>query len=303
MKKSFSVLLLLMSLSLVGCVNEERASQAPPQDTTGVTNPSENEEEIVEGVVEKFGTSLQKVSLLGPKEEVEKSMQGNYGDVVSAELIEQWLTDPSKAPGKLTSSPWPERIDIKTMEKRSEQAYALNGLVIERTNVDQIANKTPIHLVVEKVGELWLITEVTLDDTEQSDSIVYQNMEYGFDFRLPATWKDYLIVTDKWEGLPVSQAQTGEVIEKGPMIAIRHPEWTSENPRQDIPILIFTIAQWDSLQQEKFHIGAAPIGPTELNRNEKYVFGLPARYNFAFPAGYEEVEQILEGKPLVITPF
>ena len=29
------------------------------------------------------------------------------------------------------------------------------------------------------------------------------------------------------------------------------------------------------------------------------MFALPARYNFSFPAGYEEVEEILAGKPLV----
>jgi hypothetical protein len=82
------------------------------------------------------------------------------------------------------------------------------------------------------------------------------------------------------------------------MISIRHPQWTAKNPRQDIPIMIFTITQWDSLQQEKFHIGAAPIGPSELGHNTKYVFALPARYNFAFPTGYEEVESILKSNPL-----
>ena len=228
-------------------------------------------------------------------------MQENYGDVVSSGLLEQWLTDPLNAPGRLTSSPWPDRIDIKTTEKLSDNAYELNGEVIEITNVDKMANKTLIHLLVEKVGEHWLINEVTLGDAEQSDSIVYKNTEFGFDFTLPATWKDYSVVTNKWEGLAVSQAQTEEEIENGPMISIRHPQWTAENPRQDIPIMIFTIEQWNSLQQEKFDIGAAPIGPTELNRNEKYVFAIPARYNFAFPAGYEEVEQILEGKPLEIS--
>jgi len=100
-------------------------------------------------------------------------------------------------------------------------------------------------------------------------ALLYKNIEYGFDFTLPATWKDYSIVTDEWEGLAVSQAQTEEVIENGPMNSSRHPQWTSENPRQDIPIMIFTIEQWDLLQQEKFHIGAAPIGPKELNRSEK----------------------------------
>lgn len=54
----------------------------------------------------------------------------------------------------------------------------------------------------------------------------------------------------------------------------------------------------NTLEQEDFHIGAAPIGPKELARNSNYVFALPARYNYAFPTGYEEVEKILEGYPL-----
>jgi hypothetical protein len=61
---------------------------------------------------------------------------------------------------------------------------------------------------------------------------------------------------------------------------------------------VFTLSQWDELQQDKFHIGAAPIGPGELGRNSKYVFALPARYNFAFPEGYEEVDQLLQTNPL-----
>lgn len=40
------------------------------------------------------------------------------------------------------------------------------------------------------------------------------------------------------------------------------------------------------------------MGPKELARNSKYLFALPARYNYAFPTGYEEVEKILEGNPL-----
>lgn len=62
--------------------------------------------------------------------------------------------------------------------------------------------------------------------------------------------------------------------------------------------MIFTLAQWNSLKEEKFHIGAAPIGPSELGRNNGYVLALPARYNYAFTTGYEEVEQILNNKPL-----
>jgi hypothetical protein len=52
------------------------------------------------------------------------------------------------------------------------------------------------------------------------------------------------------------------------------------------------------MQKDEFHIGAAPINPSELGRNATYVFALPARYNYAFPTGYEEVDEILKGNPL-----
>ena len=127
---------------------------------------------------------------------------------------------------------------------------------------------------------------------------LYTNTQYGFSFSLPESWKGYSIINDKWEGLSLESQNQGTVVETGPLLSIRHPEWTDQNPRQDIPIMIFTLKQWNSLQQEKFHIGAAPIGPSELGRNSRYVFALPARYNFAFPQGYEEVEDILNSNPL-----
>lgn len=133
---------------------------------------------------------------------------------------------------------------------------------------------------------------------EEDNSLVYNNKEYGFTFSLPESWKGYTIVTDKWEGEPLDSSQKNVTAVSGPIITIRHPEWTKENPRQDIPIMIFTLEQWKSLQDEQFHIGAAPMGPSELGRNNKYVFALPARYNYAFPPGYEEVEQIIQSGAL-----
>lgn len=133
---------------------------------------------------------------------------------------------------------------------------------------------------------------------DNTNSIVYQNTQYGFSFSLPGDWKGYSIVSSQWQGTSLSG---GANVESGPMISIRNPQWTSDTPTQDIPIMIFTIDQWNSLQQDVFHIGAAPINPSELGRNNTYVFALPARYNYAFPKGYQEVETILKGSPLQTT--
>lgn len=126
---------------------------------------------------------------------------------------------------------------------------------------------------------------------------IYKNDQYGFEFSLPDSWKDYTVTDDKWEGVSENETQQ-QIMESGPLISIRHPQWRSERPRQDIPIMVFTLSQWDSLQNDKFHIGAAPVGPSEIDRNSNYVFALPARYNYSYLEGYEEVEKILDNKPL-----
>lgn len=294
--KKVMYLLLLLGIPLTGCLVEEHASEVQSEEQQHPIQTNESVEELILSLVENFGYQLQNVSLLGPKEELEKSMEQYYGGIVSPKLIEKWLKDPLIAPGRLTSSPWPDRIDVTDIRKISDQKYSLIGEIVEVTSTPEIAAKIPIHLLVEKVGEQWMITDVRIDKAENGNQVSYENDKYGFRFKLPERWEGYSIITDEWEGLTTN----GEVIEKGPIILIRHPEWTSEIPRQDIPIMIFTIKQWDLMHSDKFHIGAAPIGPRELVRNKQYVFALPARYNFAFPAGYEEVEEIIENNPIEV---
>lgn len=320
MKKTFLfALLLLLSVSLFACANRGTESQ-PRKEGPAKEEPREvprevpreepqradqTDEAAVASLVKEFGSKLQTVSLQAPKDVVNKSMQENYGDLVSPALIAEWLKDLPNAPGRMLSSPWPDRIEILSVEKLSE-TYQVRGQIIEITSVEKVsggaAAKRPITLTVKKTGDRWLVDAVALGAYEATDSILYRSTQYGFVFSLPESWKGYSIVTDKWEGAALRGPQSGKIVETGPIVSIRHPQWTSQNPRQDIPIMIFTLAQWRSLQRGEFHIGAAPVGPSELGRNTRDVFALPARYNYAFPTGYEEVEEILKSNPLHPAP-
>jgi hypothetical protein len=124
---------------------------------------------------------------------------------------------------------------------------------------------------------------------------VYQNDQYGFTFTLPESWEGYTIVETQWEAISVNGEKDPIT---GPKLLIRHPDWTEDAKREDIPIMIIPLDQWDLLMNATYHIGAAPLEPTELGRNNAYVFALPARYNFDFLEGYEEVDEILQGNPL-----
>lgn len=76
--------------------------------------------------------------------------------------------------------------------------------------------------------------EADSKENEETDSIVYQNTQYNFSFALPAGWKGYKIITDKWEGFVLGEPE-GEKTVTGPTITIRHPAWKENSPRQDIP--------------------------------------------------------------------
>ena len=300
-------LIMLLSISILGCLEESTDNRVNEQlQQVGGTDQAAKSEDTdiqaVASVVENFGKQLQMVSLLAPTDILAASMQEYYSEYVSQALINEWIQDPLNAPGRLTSSPWPDRIEIDSIEKISETAYEVKGNIIEITSVEQesggVAAKRPITLTVKLIDNCWLIDAVTLGEDEDASSIVYENNEYGFKFSLPMSWEGFKVVIDEWEGISLDNQQNSKTVEAGSIINLRHPEWTSENPRQDIPIMVFTVQQWESLQQQKFHIGAAPIGPSELGRNSEYVFALPARYNYSFPIGYEEVEDIIATNPL-----
>ncbi len=124
--------------------------------------------------------------------------------------------------------------------------------------------------------------------------ITYTNAEYGFSFALPESWTGYTVISETWVGNPLG-AGSGE---SGPRLFIRHPKWTAEAPYEDLPILVFTTAQWEAYLAEEFAVGAAPIQASELGRNNQYVFALPARWDFDYSLGVEEARTIIAGQPL-----
>jgi len=99
------------------------------------------------------------------------------------------------------------------------------------------------------------------------------------------------VLTARWYG-------DGNGDESGPRLTLRNPRWSEEKPYQDIPILVFTPAQWRAVDSGEFNVSAAPYGPSELGRNRNYVFALPPRYTgFEDVDGMEEVQQLLGQKP------
>ena len=124
----------------------------------------------VKTVVTEFGKRLRMVAVLAPKEMVTKAMDEEYSALVSADLLAMWRNNPEEAPGKRTSSPSPERIDISSIEAKGHDTYVVKGKVILLTAQERrdggIFQANPVTMTVEQRHGKWVIT--AYDEQEAS---------------------------------------------------------------------------------------------------------------------------------------
>ncbi len=161
----------------------------------------------------------------------------------------------------------------------------------EHPGLKKVVMTLSLVILVSSIWAFWPDTITNGDPT----SVEYRNESLGLLVKLPQSWEGFQDISAEgesaaWHG---TEIETNTEIESGPMIILRHPAYTDELPRQDIPLMVFTLEQWQGIELETFVVGAAPIPPSELARNASYVFALPARYNYSFLEGSEEVDQLL----------
>jgi hypothetical protein len=81
----------------------------------------------VRDVATRLGDRLRDVSLLAP--DAAEQIRAAYAPLVTAELLETWAADPTRAPGRSVSSPWPDRIEVTSVTAEGERCR-LEGEVV-----------------------------------------------------------------------------------------------------------------------------------------------------------------------------
>lgn len=172
-KKNLIILLVALAIIAgIGILNFW--IETPDENEITIQEETKTEEAAmvqVKSLVEEFGKKLQNVYLTSPKEKVKEDIEENYSDFLSPNLLMLWLEYPSKAMGRFTSSPWPDRIEVEEIEKIDESHYKVKGRVIEITSVEAVqggvADSRDIELIVEKIEGKWLISDITVVFTEE----------------------------------------------------------------------------------------------------------------------------------------
>jgi len=143
-----------------------------------LVNPNtlkKDEEAEVTALVESFGSKLKEVSLSDPEEVVSQEIKNVYAPFISSKLLLDLTSNPTKAPGREVSSPWPEKIEIVSMDKQDSHTIRVVGNIVLMTSVEMTqggnAGKTPIVLWVGNTGKngAWLIDSLSYGDYASYD--------------------------------------------------------------------------------------------------------------------------------------
>ena len=112
-----------------------------------------DEKSQITTLVEDFGKKLKSVDLLSPEEMIVQSIQQNYSPYLTANLLMKWTFDPFQAMGRFVSSPWPDRIEIDSMERIDDNTVKVKGYVIwvvSGNGTLDVTDRVPIVLIVKK---------------------------------------------------------------------------------------------------------------------------------------------------------
>lgn len=109
----------------------------------------------VRTTIAQFGNQLNSVSLLAPS--APEDIARTYGPFVAPELLASWVANPESAPGRRTSSPWPDHIEVDSVTKSEAGVYDVAGRIILKTSTED-AGSIPVSLTVSDVDGSFLIT-------------------------------------------------------------------------------------------------------------------------------------------------
>jgi len=114
--------------------------------------------------IDRFGSRLKQVSLLAPDRVRAREIHTAYGPLVTPELVARWLADPAHAPGRTTSSPWPEHIEVDSVTTGGGGGCRVAGDVVYVTSTELaagggVAARAPVTLLLRAQDGDWRIAE------------------------------------------------------------------------------------------------------------------------------------------------
>lgn len=114
---------------------------------------TDDEKYQITALVDDFGKKLTSVDILSPEDIIAEDIQKYYSPYLTTNLLSKWVFDPYQAMGKFVSSPWPDRIEIDSMERLDDNTVKVKGYVIwvvSGNGALDVTDRVPAVLIVKK---------------------------------------------------------------------------------------------------------------------------------------------------------
>jgi hypothetical protein len=164
MKKNTSTLIIIVIIIVIAAIIfvGNRSKTEAPAESVPDTTVANIEEQQVRDAVNVFAAHLQNVSLTASADVLTTTIQKEYGPFVTPELLTHWIADPTSAPGRLTSSPWPDHIDITSVQKVGSD-YQVAGEVVLMTSNEVAhggdAGRIPVQMTMTAIDGQWYVSD------------------------------------------------------------------------------------------------------------------------------------------------
>jgi hypothetical protein len=196
-----------------------------------------------------------------------------------------------------------ENAGLRTQLNQMASLQDSNGHLAEQLKAAVETSQVDRSELVRLRGQMVRLRQLEQENTElkaqrqqrggTASGVECRNEQYGFGMTLPSDWSGYTVVADTWHGQTHDDQGETTGTYTGPEIIMRHPQWTAAAPWQDIPVLVFTHDEWALVEQQKLGVSAAPVAPSKLGENAKFVFALPPRWiGFAEALGQDEAGKV-----------
>ena len=155
------ILGIIVVILVIWAVVQYSMSPSPGAGTT--SGDAANASQVVTG----FGSQLQKVSSLAP--DASTTIASTYAPYVDPTLLSQWEADPSAAPGRDVSSPWPDHVNVNSATP-SGSSYSVSGNIVLMTSSGEAGMEPFVAMVTPENGG-WYITDFTIASSSASSSM------------------------------------------------------------------------------------------------------------------------------------
>jgi hypothetical protein len=149
MTTSSSSLVLVMAL-IVGCTARDDSQQVG---ASSRECPSEARDQAT-----RFGEAMRRVSLLAPDNVLAKELSDAYGSLATPGAVAGWRKNPSDAPGREVSNPWPARLEITAARRDGAQCtVSANAIYVTTADTVSPVEKLPVSIeLADSAG--WRVT-------------------------------------------------------------------------------------------------------------------------------------------------